>query len=101
MSLYTLLYFDEVKQDLREARDWYKQKKEGLEKRFIRDIQTVITRLHKKPHHYEVRYKNIRIAYPDVFPYAIHFYIDENQNRIVIIAITHQRRDPGFPQGRK
>jgi plasmid stabilization system protein ParE len=101
MILWEVFYFDEVKPDIKGAKEWYKSQKDGLEKRFIHDIKASIIRLQKNPLKYEVRYRNIRIAYPDVFPYAIHFYIDELKNRIVIIAITHQHRDPNHSQERK
>lgn len=101
MPIYELFYFKEVKQDLKEAKDWYKQKQEGLEKRFSKDIKTAILRLQKSPQIYEIRYRNIRIAYTDIFPYAIHYYLKETENIIVIVAIIHQHRNPLYPKTRK
>jgi hypothetical protein len=97
---YKVLYFDEVKQDIKEAKDWYRSQLRGLEKRFAEDIKTAILRLRERPDVHAIRYKNIRIAHPDVFPYSIHFYIEENSNTVVITAIIHNRRDPLFSQQR-
>jgi mRNA-degrading endonuclease RelE of RelBE toxin-antitoxin system len=97
---YKVLYFDEVKQDIKEAKDWYRSQLRGLEKRFAEDIKTAILRLRERPDVHAIRYKNIRIAHPDVFPYSIHFYIEENSNTVVITAIIHNSRDPLFSQQR-
>ena len=64
------------------------------------DIKAAILRLKERPTVHAIRYKNVRIARPDVFPYAIHFYIDELSHTIVITAIVHNSRNPKFPQKR-
>lgn len=97
---YKVVYFDEVKLDIKEAKEWYRLQVKGLEKRFAKDIKTAILRIKDRPSVHAIRYKNIRIAHPDVFPYAIHFYIDEPADQIVITAIVHNHRSPRYPQQR-
>jgi plasmid stabilization system protein ParE len=97
---YSIFYFDEVENDIIEARTWYKASNEKLETRFLTSIENTIKRVLEFPKAYGVRYKNIRIAHPPIFPYSIHFYIDDLQNRIVIIAIVHGRRHPDFAKNR-
>ncbi len=97
---YKALYFDAVRQDIKEAKEWYRLQQKGLEKRFAQDIKIAITRLLDRPSVYAIRYKNIRIAHPDVFPYSIHFYLDEAANTVVITAIVHNKRHPIVSQGR-
>ena len=100
MKTYTVAYFDEVENDLAEAKAWYKSMQNGLEKRFAKAVEEAIIKLKRMPTTYAIRYKNIRIAYPVVFPYAIHFYIDEQQNMIIITAIIFAGRDPDFAKDR-
>lgn len=100
MLSWRLFYYDEVKIDIKEAKQWYNNKQKGLEKRFAKNIKSAIVRLQKNPLVYETRYKNVRIVYPDVFPYSIHFYLNEQSRKIVIIAILHQSRNPEYSQGR-
>ena len=76
-----------------------KQRK-GLEKLFADDVKKCISRLQKNPYHYEVKYKQVRTALCTIFPYAIHFYIDEAAQQLVIIAIVHQHRDPKVARNR-
>ena len=65
-------------------------------KGFANDVKKAVNRLKVNPHIHAIRYKKNRITHPDVFPYSIHFYIDEVLHRIVIIGIVHNSRDPGF-----
>lgn len=98
---YNVVYFDEVKLDIREAKDWYRLQLKGLEKRFAQDIKKAIIRLAKRPTVHAIRYRNVRIAHPDIFPYAIHFYIDDSTHSVVITAIVHNSRAPRYSQKRK
>ncbi|MCD6012081.1 MAG: plasmid stabilization system [Flavipsychrobacter sp.] len=98
---YKLAYFKEARQDIRDAKEWYYDQLKGLEKRFSDDVKIAITRLKTNPYAHAVRYKKIRIAHPDIFPYSIHYYIDEELTRIVIIGIIHNSRDSGFLNRRK
>jgi len=89
---YQLQYFDEVGTDIREAKIWYREQKEGLEIAFANAIIKAIDKILRAPESYAIRYRNIRIAHPKVFPYNIHFYIDEPNSSIVITAIVHNKR---------
>jgi plasmid stabilization system protein ParE len=95
-----LAYYDEARLDVRNAKKWYHKQQKGLEKRFADDVKLCIKRLQKNPLHYEVRYRHVRIAYCEIFPYAIHFYIDEAAKQLVIIAIVHQHRHPSITKKR-
>ena len=91
---YNVQFFDEVIFDIQEAKLWYKQKREGLEIEFSWAIEDTIEQIAKMSLSYSVRYKNIRIAHPKVFPYNIHFYVNESTELVVITAIIHNKRKP-------
>mgnify|MGYP000040089743 CR=1 FL=1 len=91
---YFLHYFDEVETDVVEAKSWYKKQKNGLEIEFATAIEKTIKHILENPKSYALRYKIIRIAQPKIFPYNIHFYIDEPKQMVVITAIVHNKRLP-------
>jgi len=95
-----LAYYDAVKLDVSNAKDWYRKRQKGLEKRFADDVKKCINRLQKNPYHYEIKYRQVRTALCAIFPYAIHFYVDEAAGQLVIIAIVHQHRDPDISLNR-
>lgn len=82
--MYEVKYLDDVIQDIREAKKWYKEKQPGLEKRFSGYIEDTIQKIAEMPTAFSIRYKNVRIAHPKIFPYNIHFYIEESSQTIVI-----------------
>lgn len=98
MKYRTIVQF-EAAQDFKEAKLWYKRTKvNGLSQRFTNAVKTTITNLQKLPTAYAVRYKNVRIAHTDKFPYAIHFFIEGDL--IVITAIIYAGRNPEIASAR-
>jgi hypothetical protein len=91
---FNLSYYGIVKVDLIEAIEWYKNQKVGLGKEFEREVKRSKNRVQKNPLGYEIKYNSIRTAFTDVFPYAIHFMVDQPARKVVIIAIVHQTRKP-------
>jgi hypothetical protein len=98
--MYNFKYFDQVFIDVQEAKIWYKEQKEGLEDEFAIAIEKAIEQVLKMPSAYSPRYKNVRIAHPKIFPYNIHFYIDEVNEIVVFTAIVYNGRDPKIAMSR-
>jgi hypothetical protein len=93
-------FFDEVLTDIQEAKEWYKEQRFGLEVEFAFEIEKVLEKIIKRPESFSIRYKNIRIAHPKVFPYNIHFYFDSPLDLIVITGIVHNKRDQNIVRKR-
>jgi plasmid stabilization system protein ParE len=89
---YAVFYLDEVKNDLLSAKQWYAREEVGLDERFVLVVKEAIANIVKMPSAYAIRYKNVRIAHTKVFPYNIHFYIDERKKQIIITGIVHNKR---------
>lgn len=83
-----------AKTDIRHARKWYNQQQSGLGKRFIDDMATTLKKIANNPTSYALRYKEIRLANFETFPYAAHFYINDENSNVYIIAILHTSRNP-------
>jgi len=88
--MYQELYLVEVEEDILEAKRWYAEQRTGLDARFTAAVKETVTNILKMPSSYAVRYRNVRIAHTKVFPYNIHFYIDEEKSQVVIIGIIHK-----------
>lgn len=89
-----------AKTDMRQARKWYNQQQPGLGKRLNQDMAGTLRKIANNPTSFSVRYKVIRLSYFDTFPYAAHFYIDDDNNTVYITAILHNRRNPHTPNER-
>lgn len=89
---YQAFYLDEVRNDILVAKQWYDEQQEGLGERFIYAVKEALDNVLKMPSAYAIRYREVRIAHTKVFPYNIHFYINEPEKQIVIIGVIHNRR---------
>ncbi|MDR3187839.1 MAG: hypothetical protein LBT94_01460 [Prevotellaceae bacterium] len=90
--MYTAFYLNEVREDILTATQWYAEQREGLDVLFVAAVKEAIANIVKMPSAYAVRYKNIRIAHTKIFPYNIHFFIDEANRQVVVTGVTHNRR---------
>jgi plasmid stabilization system protein ParE len=80
-----------AKADIKEAALWYNKQQQGLGKRFTKEVRTKVADIKSNPLAYSVRYSNVHTAVVDVFPFMIHFIID-NKN-VLITAVLHTSRD--------
>ena len=80
--------------DIQEITDWYNERQAGLGKRFQETVVRHINSLSTNPQKYSIRYKEIRCMKIKKFPYMVHFFIN-NENRIVeILAVISTYRNP-------
>jgi len=92
--MYKLIILPLAKQDIKEAADWYNSKQKGLGKRFTLQIRQTLNLLKENPYTSAARYDDIRTAILDVFPFMIHYNVDQFQKQIIISAILHTSRNP-------
>ena len=91
--MYQEYYLNEVENDIAEAKRWYTEQQAGLDVKFSAAVKETVTNILKMPSGYAIRYRNVRIAHTKVFPFNIHFYIDEEKAQVVIIGIIHNKRN--------
>jgi len=91
--MYKAYYLDEVENDILAAKQWYAELQVGLDIKFTSSVKEAILNILKMPSAFAVRYKNVRIAHTKIFPYNIHYYIDEMKVQVVVIGIVHNRRN--------
>lgn len=91
---YELVFREETLQDISDSMDWYENQQEGLSDRFYLQLDNKLQKIAKDPFHYSIRYEAVHCAQMDKFPYLIHYIVEENRSRIVILGIIHTSRDP-------
>ena len=84
--------------DIQDITDWYNKAQKGVGKRFQNTVIKQINSLSKNPHIYEVRYKEIRCMIVKKFPYMVHFYINDDNNTVEILAVISTDRNPNIWQ---
>jgi len=81
-----------------EASMWYEDKQVGLAIEFMSEIERCVSLASEHPFQFAVVHKDIRRVVANRFPYSIYFRVDEQ--RIVVLAVFHSRRDPAIWQNR-
>jgi plasmid stabilization system protein ParE len=65
---------------------------------FTAAVRDVLNRIAGLPLAHQVVYKNFRRAVVRRFPYSVFYRVDPD--RVTVIAVFHNRRDPAAWQGR-
>jgi plasmid stabilization system protein ParE len=94
MKKFKVVVLELTKTDIRKARKWYNEQQAGLGKRLTADMTDTLRKVAINPTSFAVGYKVIRLANFETFPYAAHFYIDDKNDTVFIIAILHSSRHP-------
>jgi plasmid stabilization system protein ParE len=79
---------------MKDAAKYYRDQQTGLGKRFLNSIEDCVNSIHHNPELYQVRFKDIRFAYPKTFPYIVLYRINRRKKKIFIIAILHTSLSP-------
>lgn len=80
------------------ARD-YAARRAGLEQRFIEAVERAIELIVRSPLAWRVLEDDVRRCLTRVFPYAVLYTIEPDH--ILILAVTHERRQPGYWRERR
>jgi toxin ParE1/3/4 len=90
--MHPLVIRPEAEYDVEEAYRWYEDHRPGLGSDFILCVEEGLAKILRDPEMYQVVHKKVRRLLIRRFPYGI-FYVWD-QNRVVVLAVAHVRRDP-------
>ncbi|MEP6512421.1 MAG: hypothetical protein ABJA79_01035 [Parafilimonas sp.] len=63
-------------------------------KRLINDVKETTSAIARNPHYASVKFENIRTASCKIFPYSLHFEMDEENGLVRVVSIFHFSRKP-------
>ncbi len=84
----------EARDDLFEAVDYYEKKEVGLGQRFRDQVAEVLRVVITAPYLWRERSARYRRVNCPVFPYYIAYVVRDKA--LVVVAVAHSRREPGF-----
>ena len=91
--MYKVLLLPLAKLDIGESAKWYENRQKGLGKKFVQEIRIKMDVIRKNPKAFAVRYKKVRTAVLNIFPYIIHYTVEEKQKTIIVSAVLHTSRN--------
>jgi plasmid stabilization system protein ParE len=98
--MYKTIILPLAKEDIREAAKWYNKQQTGLGKRFTAEVREKVHFIRQYPTASNVRYNSVRTALLNVFPFMIHYTVDEKDKTVIVSAILHTSRDPKLWESR-
>lgn len=94
MKNYEVKIDPEALVDIQNITNWYNEAQSGLGSRFLDSAIKQITSLSKDPHIYAVRYKDIRCMIVKKFPYMVHFFINQENKTVEVMAVIGTSQNP-------
>ena len=95
----SLIIREEAEKELTEAFNWYEERVSGLGSEFLSCIDDACRSLLRNPKHYPFIHGIIRRAMVRRFQYEV-FFFEENE-KIIVIAVFHAKRNPERWQNRR
>jgi len=92
-------YHPEAAIEMNEAATWYEAQQADLGKRFLSVVQDSLNRIKINPFLYPVVDSEVRRCLTRIFPFGVMFRVDPDQ--IVVMAVMHLHRDPGYWKDRR
>ena len=91
---YKILHKPAVETDIAAALDYYSKMNLKLSRQFMFRFEEAIINITRLPLGFQIKYKEVRTLLLKQFPYHIHYLIDDNKQRIIILAIIHAYKNP-------
>ena len=91
---YNIITTTNARRDVQDAIDWENKRKPGLSNYFLQDLEQKLLAIADTPYMCNVRYENVRCAVTNIFPYLIHYTVDDSRQQIYILRVLHTSRKP-------
>jgi toxin ParE1/3/4 len=88
-----------AREDIRAITQWYRNELEGLEGRFLNNLEAAISLLQGNPKLYPVSFGSIRSALMRRFPYRIYYFLEADV--IFVLGVIHTKRSPKLIRRRR
>ncbi len=78
--------------ELEEAARWYDRQRPGLKDEFLAAVTEAISSMAENPRQFAVLYREVRRVLVRRFPYGVYYRL--LNDRVLVVACMHARRDP-------
>ena len=82
--------------ELQAAADWFEARKSGLGEEFRTEVRHTVELIKMFPHGWHRLSDLVRRCQTNRFPYGVIYQFRESEDLILIVAIMHLHRRPGY-----
>lgn len=94
----TVRFHPAARMELREARLWYEERSPLSAVAFAQEVDGAVSRIAETPMRYPMAEHGTRRVVLQRFPYNVFYRVGTEE--IVVVAVAHQKRRPGYWSGR-
>ncbi len=94
MNLYKVKIEPEALTDIEEIIKWYNEQQIGLGLKFKKVVFNQVRYLAKSPFIYSIRYNEIRCMLIKKFPFMVHYFVNDENRTVEILAVISTSRNP-------
>ncbi len=91
---YGVKFLPAARDDIRETIQWYNEQQKGMGAKFYRNFVSALKVVRSNPKLFQIRYKDIRQSPVKKFPFQLHYLVEDQNERIVVLAVLHASRNP-------
>jgi plasmid stabilization system protein ParE len=88
------VFHPEAAAEFEEAVRFYQRRGTGLGKRFSTEVRVTIKKILQTPERWRILDQDVRRCLTRIFPYSVLYTIETDF--ILIVAVMHGRREPGY-----
>jgi plasmid stabilization system protein ParE len=93
MKKFQIVILEKAFQEIENARDYYENNQINLGTSFTKEVFSILEIIETNPLLFPVKFKNIREAVINKFPFAVIFEVLPN-DEIIVLSVFHFRRNP-------
>jgi plasmid stabilization system protein ParE len=91
-----ILFHPDAQGELNRAISHYEGSEPGLGYQFAIEISAAVERINANPCLWPVLNDQVRRCLVHRFPYGVIYSVDEQRSRVLILAVMHLHRQPGY-----
>lgn len=92
------VFHSEARLELAEAARWYNSQSRGLGSNLRREVKAAVARIVENPEWFGVLEDDVRCCLVHRFPYGVLYEV--RPDRVLIVAVMHLHRTPGYWKSR-
>ena len=92
----TIRFLLEAEEEMNFSAQYYNQQASGLGLDFLEEIEKSLILIEESPERWTICDENIHKYNTQRFPFSIYYAYEKEHDKIIIIAVGHQKRKPGY-----
>lgn len=92
----TFDFLEDAETEFREAFEYYEGQRPGPGEEFAREVRRAIDRILSHPLAWRKLSRRTRRCHTRRFPYGLIYHVREKEQRVLIVAVMHLSRRPGY-----